>query len=70
MHQAGEVEPLLTSEDVAARLRVSPATVTTWRSRGSQAIPFIKVGRLVRYRASDLAAYLEGRSREAKPCST
>ena len=41
---------------------LSPVTLQTWRSRGDGP-PFLKVGRLVRYRRSDLDAWLESRVR-------
>lgn len=49
---------LLTTEAAAARLGVAPQTMTDWRwkSRGPK---FVKVGRLVRYRLSDLEAWLD-----------
>ena len=56
---------LLTPEDVAQHLRVSEDTLTTWRCTGRQHIPFVKVGRLVRYRPSDVEAYMAGRLQAA-----
>ena len=54
-----EAEALLTTEEVAGRLRVSPETLATWRCTRRQQIPFVKVyGSLVRYRPSDLNDYL------------
>lgn len=49
---------LLTQERTAAILGVSPK----WLERDrwiERKIPFVKVGRLVRYRAADVAAYIE-----------
>ena len=54
-------DALLTSEDVARKLVVSEDTLTAWRCTRRQHIPFVKVGRLVRYRARDVDAYVEGR---------
>lgn len=52
---------LLTESEVAERLRVSLPAVRAWRfyRRGPQ---FIKVQSLVRYRASDVEAWLESRT--------
>jgi len=49
----------LTPEEVAAELRVPLATLQTWRSRKSVTLPYLKVGRHVRYRRADLDAFLE-----------
>lgn len=52
---------LMTPQELAHNLAVSEETLTTWRSRKSAGIPFVKVGRLVRYRRADVAAYIESR---------
>ncbi len=39
-------------------LGVPKPALTTWRSRGTGP-PYVKVGRLVRYRASDVEAWLQ-----------
>lgn len=52
------VPKLLTTESAATILGVSKK----WLERDrwvEKRIPFVKVGRLVRYRASDVAAYIE-----------
>ena len=56
-------DPLLSPPEAAAYIGVSENTLGVWRCVGRYAIPFIKVGRLVRYRASDLDAWLESRTR-------
>ncbi len=55
-------DPLFTSPEAAAYIGVSENTLSVWRCVGRYAIPFIKVGRLVRYRRSDLEAWLESRT--------
>ena len=47
----------------AAYLDVKPDTLSVWRSTGRYKIPFIKVGSRVRYRRSDLEAWLVERTR-------
>lgn len=54
---------LLDEKQAAEFLDVSPGTLSVWRSTGRYAIPFLKVGRCVRYRQSDLVAWLELRTR-------
>ena len=56
---------LLDEKQAAEYLTVSPGTLSVWRSTGRYSLPFVKVGRRVRYRLSDLDAWLEGRSRES-----
>lgn len=53
----------LVDEKAAAELlHVSPGTLSVWRSTGRYALPFVKIGRSVRYRLSDLNAWLESRT--------
>lgn len=56
-------DPLLTPKETSEYLGVSPDTLSVWRCVGRYNIPFIKVGRLVKYRKSDLDAWLEKRVR-------
>lgn len=56
---------LLDEKQAAEHLTVSPGTLSVWRSTGRYHLPFVKVGRMVRYRLSDLDAWLEARSRES-----
>ncbi len=52
---------LLTTQEAAERLRVKPGSLNTWRSRGGGIeVPFVKVGRAVRYRESDIQAVIAG----------
>jgi len=53
---------LLDEKQAAAILKVNPGTLSVWRCTGRYAIPFIKVGRSVRYRLADLNAWLESRT--------
>ena len=56
---------LLDDHAAAAMLDVSPGTLSVWRSTGRYALPFLKIGRKVRYRRADLLAWLEKRVRES-----
>ena len=54
---------LLDDNAAAAVLDVTPGTLSVWRSTGRYALPFLKVGRKVRYRRSDLSVWLDKRTR-------
>ena len=56
---ARDPSPLyLTSDQVAERYGMHPASVRRWRITG-EGPPFIKLGGMVRYRRSDLERYEE-----------
>ena len=55
---------LLTPQDVATQLGVSIATLATWRCTKRYALTYVKIGRLVRYRLSDVEAFEASRSHE------
>lgn len=61
--QAGQ--DLLDERAAAELLTVSPGTLSVWRSTGRYNLPFLKVGRKVRYRRADLLTWLEKRTRES-----
>lgn len=54
---------LLDEQKAAIYLDVIPGTLSVWRSTGRYNLPFIKVGRKVRYRRADLEAWLVARTR-------
>jgi len=56
-----EIPQLLDEAAAAALLGVSRATLAVWRCTHRYNLPFVKVGRLVRYRAADVAAFIESR---------
>ena len=56
---------LLDPDAAAALLDVTPGTLSVWRSTGRYALPYVKVGRKVRYRRADLLAWLESRCRQS-----
>lgn len=49
---------LFSNDMAAAYLGVTPRTLEVWRCTKRQSIPYIKVGRLVKYRQKDLDAWL------------
>lgn len=56
---------LRTEAEAAQILDLKPGTLGVWRSTKRYPLPFIKVGRLVRYRQSDLEAFLTARTQGA-----
>lgn len=58
-----QTHDLLDENSAAEFLSVAPGTLSVWRSTGRYAIPFLKVGHLVRYRRDALEKWLESRTR-------
>jgi predicted DNA-binding transcriptional regulator AlpA len=54
--------PLMDSEQLAPVLGTTPGQLAQWRFRGDGP-PFIKLGRSVRYRWSDVEAWLDANTR-------
>lgn len=50
------------AKSAAAALGVQANTLAIWRSSGRNRLPFIKVGRSVKYRISDLAEFIANRT--------
>lgn len=57
------LKELLDEKTAAEYLDTQPGTLAVWRSTGRYAIPFVKIGRNVRYRRTDLDAWLAQRVR-------
>ncbi|QEZ47469.1 helix-turn-helix domain-containing protein [Cupriavidus oxalaticus] len=53
---------LLTNDEAAAYINVTPRTLEVWRCTNRYSLPYLKIGRLVRYRKADLDAWLERRT--------
>ena len=49
---------LLTRREAASYLRVAEQTLAVWKCTGRRSLPFVKIGRLVRYRKVDLDAFI------------
>jgi excisionase family DNA binding protein len=64
VHDASCIEALLTAEQAARVLDVDPVTLAAWRHQ-RKALPFVKIGRMVRYRQSDVRAFITSNLREA-----
>ncbi|SHN73529.1 helix-turn-helix transcriptional regulator [Bradyrhizobium erythrophlei] len=53
-----DVSALVTEKDAARFLSMSFRTLQAWRSEG-KGPPYLKLGRSIRYRMSDLLAWIE-----------
>jgi len=58
------MEKLLTSQEIADYLGVKLSTIYSWTHLGF--IPHIKVGRLVRFKESDVQKWLKKRSEKGR----
>ena len=58
------LKALLNEKEAAQYLDLAEGTLPVWRSTGRYQIPFIKIGANVRYRKSDLDAWLESRTQK------
>ena len=58
---AADDATLIDERQLCADLGISYVTATKWRAR-AEGPPFIKVGRLVRYRRRDVEAWLASRT--------
>jgi excisionase family DNA binding protein len=56
---AEQAPRLLSTEEAAEYLGVMRGTLEVWRCMRRYNLPFLKIGRCVRYRRSDLDAFLE-----------
>ncbi len=60
------IEPLMDEEQVAKTLSVSPETLAAWRHTGRVQLPWVRIGgRLVRYKKSDVLAFIEAGQKTA-----
>jgi len=53
---------LLNSNEAAQMLDVTPGTLSVWRATRRYPLKFVKVGRKVRYLASDIEEFLRSRT--------
>jgi excisionase family DNA binding protein len=53
------VTPVVDEKEAAKILGTTPGTLAVWRCNRAVQIPFVKIGRSVRYRLADLDAFLE-----------
>jgi hypothetical protein len=58
-----EDDPLISADEAARACRQQPGTLATWRCKG-KGPHFVKIGRLVFYRESQLRAWLKAQERD------
>ncbi|MEI7870111.1 MAG: helix-turn-helix domain-containing protein [Candidatus Methylumidiphilus sp.] len=54
---------LLDDIQAAELLGISAGTLSVWRSVGRYSLPYVKIGRRVKYKAGDLRDFIERRTR-------
>ena len=60
--EASPISEMITPQQAADYLGVKPETLSVWRCTRKHPIPFVKVGRKVCYRKSDLDRYIQSRT--------
>jgi excisionase family DNA binding protein len=55
------IAELLTPAQAAERMGLKPQTLAVWRTSGRYGLPYIRAGRLIRYAAADVDAFLSSR---------
>ena len=63
-------ETLLTNDQAATFLNLRPQTLTNWRSTRRYPLPYIRFGRCIRYRLSDLKLFVERHLTAIEPDDT
>lgn len=59
-------DALLTTAEVSLLTGIAVATLTSWRSRGTSPIPFLKVRRQVRYELSAVLDFIDNARQPAR----
>lgn len=62
------MDDLITQEEAAKLLSVKPSTLEAWRHHGRHAhtLPFVKLGRMVRYCRPDVEKFIAGKKTGVK----
>lgn len=55
---------LLTTEEVAEQLAIAPATIVAWRCTKRVLLPFVKIGRRVRYEPAAVERFVAAQRRD------
>ena len=62
MYKGTNEEKLLSRQETADFLGVTQGTLAVWACTKRYELPYVKVGRLVKYRYSDIEKFLEQRT--------
>lgn len=62
-----ELTQLLTPVEAAQILAIDPETLNVWRCTQRYDLPYIKVGRLVRYKKTDIEKFIEANTSQSPP---
>ena len=54
-----EIDALTDTDGASSLLAIPAATLIKWRSTGEVRIPYVRIGRQIKYRTSDLRAFIE-----------
>lgn len=54
-----DVDILTDTNGASGLLNIPAKTLIKWRSTGQNNIPFVRIGRKIKYRTTDLKAYIE-----------
>lgn len=57
---------LLNEKEASTFLGIAKGTLAVWRSTRRYGLPYLKIGRLVRYRRKDLDTWLQNRAQVSK----
>lgn len=63
--EARAADPLYSRPEAALYIGVAPGTLECWASTGRYNLPYLRIGRRVKYRKSDLDAWMTKRSQAA-----
>lgn len=53
-----DLQRLLVPEEAAYKLGVKVNTLNNWRCQGTKKLPYVKIGRCVRYRLDDINRFI------------
>lgn len=59
MHLTNDSDILLNREQAAEFLACKPSTLALWKTTKRYPLPYVKIGKNVRYRLSDLKAFIK-----------
>jgi hypothetical protein len=54
-----DLDMLTDTEGASSLLAIPMATLIKWRSTGEVRIPYVRIGRQIKYRTKDLKAFIE-----------